>query len=84
MAVSQITQVREGERLLLNAQLEVQLLFFDEQGELYSRQRTLTVPCPLELPEECRCICRCEQVGDSYAAPAVGGVEIRASLDVWY
>ncbi len=84
MAVSQITQVREGERLLLNAQLEVQLLFFDEQGELYSRQRTLTVPCPLELPEECRCLCRCEQVGDSYAAPAVGGVEIRASLDFWY
>lgn len=84
MTVSQITQVREGEKLILNAQMEVQLLFLNEQGELFSQQNTINVPCPLELPEGCRCVCQCEQVGDSYASPAVGGVELRAALDFWY
>ena len=84
MAVGQVTQEREGDRLIMNAQVELQVLAVDEEGECASLQHTVTVPCPLELPDGCQCLCRCEGVGDVYASPAAGGVEVRFTLDFRY
>ena len=84
MAVGQVTQEREGDRLILTAQVELQVLAIDEEGESASLQHTVSVPCPLELPDGCQCLCRCEGVGDVYASPAAGGVEVRFTLDFRY
>lgn len=83
-AVSQVTQSREGSKLILTAQTELELLYFNEQGELFSARRTMEVPCPLELPEECACSCRCTTVGDCYATLVAGGIELRFGLDFTY
>ncbi len=81
LALNQVSQSREGERLVLTAQVELQLLAADEDGGLYAIRHTVAVPCPVEIPEGCRCFCRCETVGDVYATPAAGGVEARFGLD---
>ena len=84
MAVGQVAQEREGEKLILTAQVELQILAVGEDGENASFQHTVSVPCPLELPDGCQCLCRCEGVGDTYASPAAGGVEVRFTLDFRY
>ncbi len=84
LAVGQVTQSWEGEKLILTAQVEVQALYTNEEGELFSLQQPVTVPCTLDLPEGCRCFCQCDGVGDVYAAPAPGGVEVRFALDFRY
>lgn len=81
VVVGQVLQTREGEKLILAAQAEVQALGLDERGEAVSLQRNMAVPCALEVPEGCRCFCQCEPVGDVYATPASGGIEVRFSLD---
>lgn len=84
MTVTQVTQSQEGERRILTAQVELQTLCRDEEGELFSARHSMAVPCALELPEGCACFCGCEAVGDIYAAPAPGGVEVRFALDFRY
>lgn len=81
IAVGQVVQTREGEKLILTSQVEVQTLGVDEKGEAVSLQRNMAVPCALEVPEGCRCFCQCEPVGDVYATPASGGIEVRFTLD---
>ncbi len=84
MAVAQVTQSQEGERRILTAQVEVQVLYLDEEGGLFSVQHPMTVPCALDLPESCQSFCQCDGVGDVYAAPAPGGLEVRFALDFRY
>lgn len=82
MAMAQVTQSREGEKLILTVQGELQLLAVDEDGGLYALRHAVAAPCPMEIPEGCKCFCRCEAVGDVYAAPSAGGVEARAGLEL--
>lgn len=84
LAVGQIVKSREGERMVLTAQVEVTALYIGEDGGLYSAQRQMSVPCALDLPEESQCFCQCEGVGDVYATPAAGGIEARFTLDFRY
>ena len=84
LTVGQVVRSREGERLILTAQTEVTILYTGEDGELYAAQRQVAVPCALDLPEECQCFCQCEGVGEVYAAPAAGGLEVRFTLDFRY
>lgn len=84
LSVTQVTQSREEERLILTAQVEIQALYRDEEGSLFSARYPMTVPCSLDLPEGCRCFCQCERVGDLYAAPTPGGIEVRFALDFRY
>lgn len=81
LALDQVVQSREGEKLVLTAQAELLVLAADEDGGLYALRHTVAVPCPVEVPENCRCFCHCETVGDVYVAPAAGGVEARFGLD---
>ncbi|MDD5938334.1 MAG: DUF3794 domain-containing protein [Clostridiales bacterium] len=84
LSVSQVTRSREGDRLILTAQVEVMVLYLGEDGGCYSAQRQISVPCSLEEPESCRCFSRCEPAGDVYATPAGGGLELRFVLDFHY
>lgn len=84
MTVLQVTQSQEGERRILTAQVEVQALCLDEEGNMFAAAHPMTVPCAVDLPEGCQCFCQCEGVGDVYAAPAPGGLEVRFALDFRY
>ncbi len=80
-AVGAVERAREGEKLILSAQVEIQVLYLGEDGELCSANHPVTVPCALELPEDTLCFCQCEVVGDVYVSAAMGGIEARLSLD---
>lgn len=84
VAVGQVTQSREGERLVLTAQAEVQILYNSEEGQPFVLHQTVSIPCALELPEGCRCFCRCGGAADLYSAPTAGGIEVRFTLDFHY
>ena len=77
VAVGDVTQNREGERVALTAQIHVNLLCAGEGGQTSAVSRTLQVECPVELPEGAKCACRCSCAAPVYAAPASGGVEVR-------
>ncbi len=84
MAVGQVERSWDGPRLTLAAQVELQLLYWAEDGELHAASHAMAVPCALDLSEGCVCFCQCEGVGDLYASPAAGGVEARFTLDFRY
>lgn len=84
MTVGQVTREREGEKLVLTAQAELQILALSEAGELVAFQHPVSVPCAIELPEGCTCTCRCEGSGEVYAAPTSAGLEARFTLDFRY
>jgi len=84
LAVGEVTQSREGDRLTLKAQCEVWVLYLGEDGEPYGERHGLEVACPMELGEGLDCLCRCEGVGDIYATPAAMGLEARFALDFRY
>lgn len=81
LTVGRITQTREGEKLLLTAQVEIQALALNEEGELSALQHPVEVSCAIELPEGCACSCQCEGSGEVYAAPTAAGIEARFTLD---
>jgi len=82
--MGQVTRQREGDSLKLTAQAEVLVLYTGEDGGLYATSHPVSVPCALDLPEDCRCFCQCEGAGDVYVSPAAGGVEARFALDFHY
>jgi len=84
LRIREVTRSREGEKLVLTAQTELTVLYMGDDGQLCASARQVSVPCVLEQPEECRCFCRCEAVGDVYATPAAGGLEVRFALDFRY
>lgn len=82
--VIQITQYRDGEQLRLSARTELQLLYLNEQGELFSAHKAIDVSCSLDTSENFVCICYGETVGDCYAALISGGVEVRFAVEFRY
>ena len=84
LKVGQLTSSREGDKLVVTVQAELDVLYLGSDGGLYAAQRQVSVPCNLELPEQCSCFCRCEEVGEAYSAPAAGGIESRFALDFSY
>jgi len=84
LALGQVLCRREGEKVILTAQAEVSVLYISTDGSLCAARRSVEVPCSLELEEGCACFCRCEEVGEVYATPVGGGVEVRFALDFHY
>ena len=83
-ALAQVTQSWEGGKLTLTAQGEATVLYTGEDGTLSAVTRGVSVPCALDLPENCRCLCLCRPVGEVYAAPSAVGMELRFALDFQY
>lgn len=84
LSVGQVTREQEGEKLILTAQAEIQILALNEDGELFAFQHPVSVPCAVELPDGCICSCQCEGSGEVYAAPTSAGIEAGFVLDFRY
>ena len=84
LAMGSITRTQEPRKQIFTVQSEVQILYLDEGGTLFASQYPIEVSCAFDLPEDSLCLCRCEKVGDIYASPVAGGVEVRFSVDFSY
>ena len=81
LALGQVTQAREGNELVLTAEVWLTVLYLDEEEQVQCVRRTLSVTCRLECPEGAKCQCRCACPGEVFAAPAAGGVEARFTVE---
>ena len=81
VTVGQVSQQREGDKLMLSADVRAAILFRGEDEELYAITRPVPASQQWEMASNCRCICRCQCPGELYATPTMGGVEVRFPLD---
>ena len=77
LTLGEVAQSREGEKLTLTVQANVHVLCRGEDGQLLTVDRAIPVTCPLDLPQGCRCACRCASTAPVFASPTAGGVEVR-------
>lgn len=82
--VSKLIQSRAVGKVVFTAQAELRLLYLTEQGELFAAQKSIDVPCEIELADETVCFCYGEIAGDCYATLVAGGVELRFAVDFRY
>lgn len=77
VVVTGLKQSRQDTLQALNAELNVNVLYLDEQDIPQVLNSTLSVSGHLDLPAggTCRCWCRCP--GEVFAVPASGGIEVR-------
>lgn len=81
LALGQVTQNREGNELVLTADVWITVLYLDENELVQCIQRSLPVTCRLDCAEKARCSCFCICPGEVFAAPAAGGVEVRFTVE---
>lgn len=81
LTVSDVTQRREADQIILSADLCLNMLYLDEQDELQVFRCNLPVSGRLDLNTQGNCQCKCVCPGEVYAAPAVGGVEVRFAVE---
>ena len=79
--VKEVTQ-RSGEHgNELAAQIQVHMLYLDEEGELRGATDSVLVTCPYQIPEGCQRKVHCRAVGDLTAAAVSGGIDLRFELE---
>ncbi len=81
VCIGQVTQGRDGEKLVLTADAAVTVVFTGEEGGVSSVTRSIPVSCPVELPEGCLCTCTCTCPEPVFATTTTGGIEVRFPLD---
>lgn len=81
VTVCQIRQSREDDQLSVTAELRVDLLYMNEQDQLESVSRPMTVSGRMEVSRTDVCLCRCQCPGEVFAVPAAGGVEVRFNVE---
>ncbi|MEG2118807.1 MAG: DUF3794 domain-containing protein [Pseudoflavonifractor sp.] len=84
VTVCQVTQTGEGVHRTFSADTVLTVLYLSEGNEPYSVCRQITVPCQVDLPEEAECFCGCKCVGEVFATPAGGSIEVRFDLEYQY
>ena len=84
LSVGRLEQHREEGRLVLEAEIRATALCRMGSGSLETVSKVFQVPCTLDLPEGCRCICDCRCPEPLFAAPTTGGVEVRFAVEFRY
>ena len=79
-----VSQAREGEQVTFTAETMVTVVYRAEDESLCTVTRSLPAVCPVDLPPDCVCSCRCVSGGERYATPAGDGIEVRYPLDFRY
>lgn len=79
--VKEVTQRQADHGSELAAQVQVHMLYVDEEGALRGATDSVLVTCPYQVPEGCQRKVRCRAVGDVSAAAVTGGIDLRFELE---
>lgn len=82
--IGQLRQSREGETVRLSAEAEITVVYMAEDGSPHTVVRRVTSDCDLMLPEDSICTFDCNSVGERFAVPSAGGLELRFPIDFRY
>lgn len=77
VSTNKVTQTREGEQLTFECDITLTLLCCDQEGEYHSLEFSHTIQHSTEAPSHAVCCCRCQCVGEIFATPTGGGIELR-------
>lgn len=81
VTVCDVSQVRQGDHVSVGTELQISMLYLDEQDVPRSLSRVISVGGQLDLPPQGSCLLHCSCPGELYASPAAGGVEVRFNLE---
>lgn len=81
LSLGEIRQSREGDQMILSAEVLITALYLDDGEELQSIQRTVQTDCRLDCPVQAVCQCWCTAPGELAVVPAAGGLEVRFTLE---
>ena len=81
VTVCQVRQSREDDQVSVSADLKVDVLYMNEQDQLESASRTITVSGRMDVLRTDVCRCRCQCPGEVFAVPAAGGAEVRFNVE---
>ena len=80
-AVCSAGQSREDGQIVLTAQVRVNVLYCDEQGEYRCLRRSVSAVSRLDAPAPCVCRCVCACPGPVSATPVADGIEVRFDVE---
>lgn len=81
VAVGRITRTNEGNKTFLQAETNVTVLFFSEDGALCSVTYPIPAVSAFETEKEGELLYRCTVMGMPTAVPVTGGLEIRFEME---
>lgn len=71
---------REGEQGIFSAEVQFNIIYLDDGGELQSLNKRITLQCRCDTSSADRYSCWCSAPKDLYVSPAAGGLEVRCTL----
>jgi len=74
-------QNRENTQMQLSCDLHLTVLYLDEEGEMQSIHRAVTAAAKIECEAQMLCRSRCQCMGEVYATPSAGGIEMRCTAE---
>ena len=69
LSLGEIRQSREGDQMILSAEVLITALYLDDGEELQSIQRTVQTDCRLDCPVQAVCQCWCTAPGELAVVP---------------
>lgn len=74
----------DTQRGIMGVQGWITALYLDEEGVLRSQSGAITVESQAAIPQDGKCLVRCETVGQPQAVAAASGIEVRAAVRFHY
>ena len=84
LSIGTVSQSWEGKLLQFSADARINILYQSEDGEYHAITRPLSAKCQVETDPNCRCAPWCRCVGERYATPTAGGIEVRVPMEFFY
>lgn len=84
VVLGETTQTREGAQMVLCAACCVSVLYLDENNQIQCVRRTLPASIRIDCPEQHQCSFTVKNMGDIFATPSAGGIEVRFSVEFEY
>ena len=84
VVLGELTQNRQGEQIALSVECWLTVLYLDEEKQLQCARRMVPASMRVDCPTGYQCSATGRCMGDVFATPSVGGVEVHFSLEFQY
>jgi len=76
-----LQHLQEGDTLCITAHGQVVVNYLDENRQLRHLEKPIDISVRLHSPQSCYVHCHCLCSGDLFAAPCIGGIEVRLNVE---
>lgn len=76
-----VQHIQEGDNLCLTAHGQIVVNYLDESRQLRHLEKPIDINVRHHFPQNCYVNCQCLSSGDLFAAPCIGGIEVRLNVE---